>query len=574
MRYRFLHAQLALLGLAGSLAAQQGPAGTGTFAQVRLRVAAVRPAGQVVVDRGSRDKVQVDDRVVLEPRGGQAQTGRVVQVDSRTALVQLLDPKANVPAGTRGHALVPRVRLEPAKPQPARPGEENPAEEGPTSDSTGAGEPPSQSGGEAADDGDEWQVGMPLLGRRRAPRPEERESRVHGRLYGRGNLVRTLDSFSQSFLVAGADFDINNVEGKGGTLRFHGEFVRSTEFSGNAGNDLRIYELSYERGGNRFEPWRLQMGRFLQRDVPEFGLLDGIEVGYRQENGDRFGVNLGYLPELDDDLESFADLAVSAWYVWNQDVGERVTYALAYQKTWHRLEGDRDLFLLKARFLPENGWDVSSSIWVDIYDNDDVIKDESVEVTRANLFASRRVKGEGGVELFYDREEYPELRRQENQQTLLPQTLAGAHVDRASARLWWHSGEKTQWFTRWTGWVDEEGEGGAGELGLHWFEHAEGGGARTGLAAYHIEALTSSVSGVRLEHGGTYDFGRLDLLYELGFAHFDDRPNRFNDLLQHRLGALVTTDLGSGWDASFNFDATLWDEEASFALGIYLQRLF
>lgn len=538
---------------AGALAAQGG-----ALQQVRLRVAAIRGPGQVIVDRGARDQVQVDDRVVLEPRGGQVQTGRVLQVEDRTSLVQLMDPKANVPAGTRGHVLIPTTRLRPVE-QPAdpqEPGGDEPQEQ------------PAEQGGEG-----EWRPGMPLLGRHRAPRPEERESRMHGRVYGSGNLVRTLDSFSQSFLTAGVDTDINNIAGKGGTLRFHGEFNQSTEFSGNAGSDLRIYDLSYEHGGNRFDAMRWQIGRFLQRDVPEFGLLDGVEVGYRTEGGDRFGASVGYLPELDDDLESFADFALAAWYVWNQDIAERVTYAIAYQRTWHRFDNDRDLVLLKARFLPENGWNVSSTIWVDIYDGNDTLKDESFEVTRANVFASRREAGTGGVELFYDHEEYPELLRQENQQTLLPQTLIGAHVDRVSARLWVDSSETTEWFTRLTGWSDEEGEGGAGELGVTWRERV-GGGSRTGIALFHIQALTSNLTGVRVEHGNDYEFGRLDLLYELGFAHFNSRPSDQNELLQHRIGALVTTDLGGGWDATFNADTTIWDEEISYGVGIYLQRIF
>ena len=54
----------------------------------------IRPNGQCIVDRGKRDQLQVDDRVVLSPRGGPTLAGRVTQVEGRTALVQLLDPRA------------------------------------------------------------------------------------------------------------------------------------------------------------------------------------------------------------------------------------------------------------------------------------------------------------------------------------------------------------------------------------------------------------------------------------------------------------------------------------------------
>tara|TARA_R110002111_G_scaffold179543_2_gene245136 strand:+ start:35 stop:1711 length:1677 start_codon:yes stop_codon:yes gene_type:complete len=549
---------LVLCAHAAAQAPAQAPA-QDPFEQLTLRVSQLRPNGQCIVDRGKRDLLQVDDRVVLSPRGGPTLPGRVTQVEGRTALVQLLDPKAKVVAGTRGYALVPKSRLKPvAKPQPTSPNE--PAEP-----------PPAAKPGQAAED--EWRPGMPLLGRHRAPRPNERASQMRGRLFGSGNLVRTLDSFSHSYVRGGADVDINNVDGDGGRLRFHGEMIRSEEFNSGTGNDVRIYEISYEQGGTRFNPMRWQAGRFLQRDMPEFGLLDGIEVGYRQENGSRFGASFGYLPELDDDMDTLADLQIAVWYIWNQDLAERVTYGIGYQKSWHRFDGDRDLFVLKARYLPNDGWDVSSSLWVDIYDNDDVLKDETFEFTRANLFASRRSRGEGGMEFFYDHEEYPELLRTDNPQTLLPQTLIGAHVDRVSAHMWMESEARNRVFTRLTGWVDEEVEGGAAEFGFEvvdWFSS----GSRSTLALFHTDAPTSNVSGIRVQHGGSHSYGRLDVLYELGFAHFDDNPSATAELLQHRLGALVTTDFGSGWDATFSADATLWDEEFSFGLGIYLQRLF
>lgn len=550
--------QLLTACLLAPLVVAQGQSGD-RFEQLALRVASVRPNGQCVVDRGARDQVKVDDRVVLAPRGAQSLTGRVVQVEERTALVQLLNAQAAVPAGTRGHVLLPKSRrVVPAKPKPVDP---KPREADPAG------------GSQAAAPEDEWQPGMPLLGRYRPPTPKERPRDYRGRYYAGGNIVRTLDSFSQSFLTAGADVEVTNVDGNGGRLRFHGEFFRGNEFSGGTDNDLRIYELSYERGGTRWEPWRMQVGRFLQRDMPEFGILDGIEVGHRSENGSRFGASFGYLPELDDDMDTLADLQIAAWYIWSPDIAERVTYGIGYQKSWHRFDGDRDLFILKTRFLPDDGWDLSSSVWIDVYDNQDRLKDENFEVTRANLFTARRWQGQGGMQFFYDHEEYPELLRNDNPQTLLPQTLIGAHVDRVSAHLWVDTEAKTRWFTRWTGWVDEDAEGGSGELGIempNWLATQ----SRTDLAVFHVEAPTSNVTGVRIQHGGSHSYGRLDMLYELGFVHFDDFPNTTSDLLQHRLGALVTTSFGSGWDATFSCDVTLWDEEVSLAAGIYLQRLF
>ena len=43
------------------------------------------------------------------------------------------------------------------------------------------------------------------------------------------------------------------------------------------------------------------------------------------------------------------------------DERERFTLTGGYQKTWHRWDADRDLIVAKARYLPHDGWDVSSA---------------------------------------------------------------------------------------------------------------------------------------------------------------------------------------------------------------------
>ncbi|MBL8727393.1 MAG: hypothetical protein JNM25_03105 [Planctomycetes bacterium] len=524
------------------------------FEQVPLRVASLRPDGSVVVDRGRRDLLQPGDRVVLTPRNGQIVQGTVIEVDDRTALVELVDRNAAPPIGTKGHFLLPKARraqptadvpLPPKvdEPAPVRPGEE------------------------------EWQPGMPLLGSTRPPRPEERASRIDGRVYAAADLVRTQDTWSHSLGRAGVDLDASNLRGAGGVLHVNTEFVVATETTENTGADLNVYELSYEVGGTRYQPLHWQVGRLLPRDMPEFGLLDGVEVGLRREGGDRLGVSVGWLPLLGEDMESFADLQVAAWYVWNADLAERMSVALGFQKSWHRYDSDRDLVILRTRYLPIDGWNVSSSVWVDLYSTEDVQKQQSFGVTRANAFASRRWPDAGGLDFAYDHEEYPETIRRELPQTIQPATLVDAHQDRLSMHAYWYSDKGTRWFTRGTGWLDEEREGGSAELGAQ-SDDMFGKGTRTGLAGFVVQGRDRSQIGARLDHGGPFAGGRLDLLYELGFVHHDDFPANRDDLVQHRLALLFSGDLGGGWDGLIHADATLWDNELSLALGIYLQRHF
>ena len=83
-------------------------------------------------------------------------------------------------------------------------------------------------------------------------------------------------------------------------LHFDGEVDWLTEQNDESGLDLLVRRLSYAWGGTRFTAQRWEGGRFLQHGMPEFGVLDGIEWTRRRENGHRYGVSVGFLPEPDD----------------------------------------------------------------------------------------------------------------------------------------------------------------------------------------------------------------------------------------------------------------------------------
>src|SRR5215813_259492 len=55
-----------------------------------------------------------------------------------------------------------------------------------------------------------------------------------------------------------------------------------------------LYRLSYSIGGDRFAPDRIEVGRFLQYGMPEFGVLDGVEWDRRLAGGDSFGASVGF----------------------------------------------------------------------------------------------------------------------------------------------------------------------------------------------------------------------------------------------------------------------------------------
>lgn len=549
------------LALAAPVLAQQD-----VFDKVPLRVAAVRPGGTVTVDRGARDLVQAGDKVVLLPRNGAVVHGTVTDVSARSAEVELVNRNDRVAPGVKGEVLVPRARRR--RPEPVSPPEPETGPE-PAPEARPPGKPAEPRTPAAADD---WRPGMPLLAGSRPLRPAERARRTTGRVYLAADGTHTLSTFDNSFLRLGTDFEVENPAGHGGTLRLHTEFSYLTETTEQTDPDLRIYDLSYSIGGTRYDPTHWQLGRFLPRDMPEFGLLDGVGWGHRTESGHRFGASLGFLPELDEDLESGSDLALSFWYLWPDTLAERLTWGIGYQKSWHNLRADRDLVVGKVRYLPVEGWDAAATTWIDVYHGSDT-KGDGPELTRVRAHAARRFDNGAGLAFAYDHEEYPDQRRTELTQTIAPATLLDAHHDRLSLHAYVDDDAGTRWFTRLSGFTDESRTGGTAEVGVE-VDGLLQSGARTGLAGFTVHGRTSTLVGGRVDHGGELLGGRLDLLGEVAFVHHEGFPDSGDDLLQYRLAGYWSADLGRQWSITGYGDGTLWDRELSFALGFYLQRIF
>src|SRR5690606_29464068 len=228
--------------------------------ELPLRVVAHR-AGRVVVDRGERDALQPGDTVFLHPRDGDTLQGRVRAVAPRRAEVDLIGARALPPVGTAGVVLVPVERLEkparaPAPALPPRPPWEN--------------------------EDAEHTPDQPLLAGVDVLHPEQRPLRVGGRYYLYSeHTTYSDDDRSDRFTRAGFDVFWENPFGEGGLLEFDGELnARRAELPDLDDEDRgkgRLDRLSYTWGGTRFEAQRHQVGRFLQRGLPEFGVLDGWE---------------------------------------------------------------------------------------------------------------------------------------------------------------------------------------------------------------------------------------------------------------------------------------------------------
>jgi hypothetical protein len=553
---RQLSPTLAVLLAAAAALAQEPQAPP--LDHVALRITTVRADGRVQVDRGTRDRVMVGDPIVLFPPDGRTRVGGVVEVDERTALVELAGTGAALPPGTKGEVLVPRNRQRPAQPQPdAQPQPEGQGQ---------AQQPPPD---------DMWRPGMALLAGVKPVQPEERATTIAGRAYFIGDLTHSLGNNDNSYLRLGTDFAVDNPGGAdGGTFRFHGEFVQSMEVNYHAGPDLRFYDVSYAQGGTRFNPWRFQVGRFLQNGMPELGILDGVEVSYRTEGGDRFGGTFGWLPLLDDDMVSGEDMAVSAYYIWTPDLSERLLWGFALEKTWHEGKQDRDLAVVKTRCTPPDGCEYGGAVWVDFYNHaQDKLKTETAGLTRANAYVSRHWKEQGGVLLDYTHEEYPELLRKELWQTLLQKQIADSHHDVVSLQGWLDRKDGGRLHARIAGWADEQKTGGSGELGLEAHEvlmpqsHAD-------LTGFVTQGLDNLAAGGRVSFGRATGTTSWDAFYELATVHYAGFPSDRSDILQHRFAVHWTDDLGSGWDLALDGGFAVWEGNDTFTVAVYLQKFF
>src|SRR5690606_8785560 len=118
-------------------------------------------------------------------------------------------------------------------------------------------------------------------------------------------------------------------------------------------------------------------------------------------------------PELDDDLESLADLQVAAFARWSPDLTEQLVLGAGVQKTWHRGEADRDLVIARIDWVPPEGLEVHGSLWFDVYDGDDALKNETIALTRGHAFVGQRYGVQRGYHLTWFHEEYPQTLRQD-----------------------------------------------------------------------------------------------------------------------------------------------------------------
>ena len=399
---------------------------------------------------------------------------------------------------------------------------------------------------------------------------------LSGRIYVSADGTYTsLRHRSDAFLRTGADLLYENPFGRGGGLHFDGELnYRRTDVPDRGDEHfakLRLDRLSYRDGGTRFEPARWEAGRFLQRGLPELGVLDGGEWSWRRKSGDDYGFSAGFMPEPDADFSTGRDFQIAGFYRWIVDPGKRFALGGGYQKTFHDGSADRDLVVAKLEYAPTNAWNLHATTWIDYYGSSDRVKGTSLDLTQAFVLLSRRWNDGSGMNWTYTHQSFPEIERHEFRPVEDAQ-LADDHDDRLALSGWRMSGEN-RLHGRVGGWVDEEDAGLDADLGVDFSELLVDRG-RTDVTGFVAAGEFSNTWGGQISFGRALDDGRWDVFYELSFNNNVGFDDTVDDILQHRFRASRDIRELFGWSLSLNAEVRTFDDEGSASVGLYMQRSF
>ena len=334
----------------------------------------------------------------------------------------------------------------------------------------------------------------------------------------------------------------------------------------------RLDQLSTWWGGVRGSERRTEVGRFLQHEFPEFGVIDGAEMTWRTDGGDRFGASAGLLPEIDDVRSHGEDLALSAFYRHVVGEDEHAAIGVGVQKTWHGGSSDRDLAVINGHWRSGSRWSLYGSTWIDFYDSEDTTKSAGAELTQAIASVNYRLDSGATLGLHASQFRWPELARDE-----IPPATAATLSDGAVTRVG-VSGSKPvtqKWriYGRVDRWDDQDDEGGNFEvrntLRDTLFQRGD-----VSASVFATQGKFTDLAGLRLGAMRQFDAGNLRVDYEIAQAEQSGFNGSQSTLLQQALRASFDLAFGSSWSFSLSGESRFGDQQDSLYAGFFLQRRF
>jgi len=551
--------------LAGALAALSAAVSGPAFAQdtIRVEVRVTFASGDsVYLDKGRSSGLDTGDVVVLQdPTRGRLKAELTV-VSTTTARAVMRDGQVPPEPGVRGEILIPADRLGEEAPEgPKKPG---PGEEVP--------EHPPWEREEGPRKPDE-----PLLVPAFHKPRTEREAEWHGRFWTHllTNIEREGNDARYSLGQVGTDLTGTNLFGAGGLFRIRmAAEQRTIDVDGgrdDSDGDFRIDRFAYEWGGGYDSPILVKIGRFLPRDTPELGLVDGLEATYDIGVG-RLGFDVGAFPEPLPDRESFDDVgATLSWRLASGENDELVTL-LAWQQTWHDGDRDRSLALGRLSWAPNREFSFFGSSWIDHYDGGDEIKDSGFELTEAHLNAAWRFHPDHRARVGFTHVKWPEIERNEFPD-LVAEILDDNRVNRFDLSTDHDLAEHLELDARIGRWADEDDDGVTGHLRLR-FPDALADDLTTSVTAFRTDGTTSDGHGLRLNARRSFGGAWFSVGYEVtkrDVTGFDQGSESFT---QHAVLANVDFVVGRSWNASVNADYRFGDAQDALSLGLFVQYRF
>lgn len=540
--------------------------------------------GSVYLDLGREDHVEAGDRVLFHPPGASTVEGTIRSVAKKSSRAELAPASPALAIGVRAEIFVPKERL--ALPPPAAqaplPVVSPPlpsAQTAPAAPSTitpapvtAPAHPPWTHPPES------WSQDSPLLAPAFAMKPEEREKKLDGRVFLQANHTWDSQGEGRRYLLAtmGLDVRLENPFGQGGSFDVRADVFQRDAVLPDTSDDhdtqARLRRFTYWFGGTEDRPTRWQLGRFLQHEFPELGVLDGVEWTRRTESGDRFGVSAGAMPEPFARMRSFDDVQTAVYYRWVDGADERVALGGAFQNTWHRGDQDRSAFVTTLDYRSSEKLSLRSSAWIDYYDSDDVVKSSGFELTEARVGASYRLAPGTGLGLHASRVRFPELLRDEFT-TVDEDLLRDGRVDRIGLSGWHELTERTRVSARADHWQDQDDSGQFGEAEIAWRDILYPRG-EVSLALSHTSGSYSSGPGLRIAANKSFDDAFATLAYT--FADFEqkDFTGEQSSLAHHALYGSVDFTLSSKWDLSLFAEDRFGDEQDAYSVGFLLQTRF
>jgi len=542
--------------LALTLAWLEDPARAQAAELRRVEARVTSAAGlNIYLDIGREAGIRALDEVVIYPSGRLDVGGVVRAVAKSSCRVELNSVLAAVPIGTRAEVLVPEQRLADLERERAQRPVQTPARE--TPDHPEWTHPPT-----------EWSEDDPLLAPAFGRLPEERERQIRGRISVDARQIWD-DEQDRTYTRAGVNFDlsVDNPAGHGGRLHVNGDAsLQATTLSDGPDDTdtfLRLNRLSYGWGGTRDEPHRVELGRFLQGEYPELGVLDGAEWNLRLPSGSRFGASVGAMPVPFPSFQTGDDIQVAAFYRFVTGEDEKLALGAAYQNTWHEGAQDRNLFLATVDWAPSPHTTVYASAWVDYYGSDAQIKSQGFELTELRMHARYRPSNEGGIGVHASRVRWPELLRTEFV-PVLPGEIDDNAVSRVGLDGWKRLGEHLRLDARVDHWNDQDDSGLAGNVGARLrnllYERGE-----VSLALFSSDGRFSEGLGLRLAANRVFDRGSGTLGYEYRPYEFEGSSQSFT---QNALTATFDLTLGGRSTLSLYGDRRFGDTVDSYSLGV------